>query len=354
MKNKFILFLVLMFVCLLCASCTDQSSLAPSETITSQDIYVDKSSDAGFGFHFCYVSQNNNESVGLAKADGSILMSPDYLSVNPITENRFIVRRFIEQSPHTALLDSDLHELIPFFRGEIRQINGMSDENVLPILSVEPLEGSDFFTDSDGNKIIDQEFLTTHFTEDGLFFGVTQDAYFFFDVTGKELCKVCEGETAVLSPLEHGYQRLVKKEGTRFRYGVQTPDGNEIVPCEYDQVKVPYPDRIVARIGDWYGLDASDVVRIFDGTGRRLTADGDYSNITFSEDCDFGIAAKFNEDSTVPDGYSITMWVVNKNGEKVSDAYDSIDITDHGFTAKKANQTIQMNPDGSIIQTNNT
>lgn len=348
MKNKIVLLMIL--ICFLCASCASKTPSVPSETIPSQDVYVDKSSDAGFGYHFCYASQDHSESVGLAKADGSILMRPDYLSVKPVTENRFIVRKLIEQSPHTALLDSDLHELIPFFRGEIRQINGLSDEDVLPILSVEPLEGLDRFTDSDGNKIIEQEFLTTNYTEDGLFFGVTQDAYDFFDAAGKLLCSVKDGETAVLSPLDYGYQRLVKKDGSRFRYGVQDLNGVEIIPCEYDRIEVPFPDRIVARIGDWYGLDASDLVRIFDETGKQISADDDYSDLSFHKESDFGIATKFSIDSTSPDGYRIAMWIINKNGEKISDAYDTIEATDHGFIAKKGGQLIHMDANGTISQ----
>lgn len=352
MKKKYIFLLILSSVCLFCASCTVQPSKEPSGSNISQEVYVDKASDAGFGYRFCYTSPDYSGSIGLAKEDGSILIQPNYLSVKPIAENRFIVRKFVEQSPYSALLDSDLQELIPFFRGEIRQINGLTDETVTPILSVEPLEGTDRFTDSDGNKIIEQEFQITNYTPDGLFFGATQDAYYFFDINGKSLCSIREGETAILSQLEYDYLRLVKKEGTKFRYGVQAPDGSEIVPCAYDQVEVPLPDRIVARIGDWYGLDASDIVRVFDGSGRQLTEDGAYSNIIFYKDFNTGIATKFNYDSASPDGYSITTWVVDQDGKRVTDAYDAIDVTDHGFVAQKGNQSIQLNPDGSVRQSN--
>lgn len=350
-----ILIAVVASVSLIMVFATNQKETVEPDVLTADEstVYLDEESESEYGYYHCYYSFDLTGSNGIAKknakGDISVVIKPDYDLVLVISQNRFIVKR----GSYSAMLDSNENEIIPFFRGEIRQINGMSGGKAKPILSVEPLEGTDYFTDTDGNKIIDREFLSTGFTEDGLFFGVTQDAYTFFDITGKVLCTVRDDETAVLSPLGHGFKRLVKKESTRFRYGVQAPDGSEIVPCEYDQVEMPLRDRIVARIGDWYGLDASDIARIFDETGRQITKDGDYSIITFRENPDYGIAAKFNIDSTAPDGYTVAEWFVNKDGEKVSDAFDSIDITDYGFMAKKENQTTQMNPDGSVIQTNN-
>lgn len=211
-----ILIAVVASVSLIMVFATNQKETVEPDVLTADEstVYLDEESESEYGYYHCYYSFDLTGSNGIAKknakGDISVVIKPDYDLVLVISQNRFIVKR----GSYSAMLDSNENEIIPFFRGEIRQINGMSGGKAKPILSVEPLEGTDYFTDTDGNKIIDREFLSTGFTEDGLFFGVTQDAYTFFDITGKVLCTVRDDETAVLSPLGHGFKRLVKGKYT--------------------------------------------------------------------------------------------------------------------------------------------
>lgn len=254
----------------------------------------------------------------------------EYSSVLFVTKGRFIARKFVDGSPYSALLDENGNEIIPFFRGEIRRINDSAQ--ILPVLSVEPLYEKDILTDSYGNNISDYEFNGTGFVENfRLIYGYTDDEYVFFSNSGEYLTSVKEGETVDLQPWDK-YIVTVKHCGNCFRFGV-AKDGEQIVPCEYDMIEVVSEERIIARIGAEQGLDASDVLRIFDGSGKQLTNDGDYSSASFGWGEEYGIASKFEY---LEDDYKVTCWIIDKDGNKLTEGYDNIYKSgDSGYVGEK-------------------
>ncbi len=253
-----------------------------------------------------------------------------YYSVLAVAKNRFVGRKLIDGSPYSSLLNEEGGEILAPFRGEIRRINEWG--GVDPVLSVEPYGKKKILTDADGKKLTDYEFNLTG-NLDGQIYGVTEDEYVFFDINGYFMVAIKEGETADLRP-RGVYTETVKHCGNCFKYGLRDENGRQIVPCEYDMVDVVSRKRIIARIGEPQGLSEEDIFRIFDGTGKQLTKDGDYSSASFpSWDDDFGIASKFE---LVGDDYKVTSWIIDKDGTKHSDGYDSITYEyDGGFICEK-------------------
>lgn len=264
-------------------------------------------------------------------ADEPQFNTSEYSSVNSVAKGRFIARKLVDGSPYSALLDEKGNEIIPFFRGEIRRINGNA-ENVT-ILSVEPFGGKDVLTDADGKNISDYEFKGTGFNENFRFiYGYTDDEYVFFGYGGELLAAVKDGETEDLIPEQwKGYIITVKNCGNTYKFGI-SKNGVQIIPCEYDEIEAVSPDRIVARIGEAQGVAPTDILRIFDGSGKQLTNDGDYSNASFSWDEEYGIASKLE---VLEDDYMVTSWVIDKDGNKLCEGYDSIYKSGENYVGEK-------------------
>lgn len=296
---------------------------AEETTIISENIYIDTLSDAGFGYKYCYNTESKSGNVGIANEDGSILLNPAYVSVYALSKDRFIARKFVEQSPHSALVNENGKEIIAFFRGEIRRINNLSS-TAEPILSVEPFGEKSYFADLNGQKIGDFEFNGTGFTENGLIYGYTDTEYYMFDDYGNLLCRVKEGKTEELYPINDDFTMLIKHCGTSFKFGIANSDGTEIIPCEYNEIELVFNDRFVARIGEAQSNSPEDIVRIFDKNGTLLSTDGEFNSVVFYES-GYGIACKI-EPGIIE--LETKCWLVDKDGKKVSDEYDSININE--------------------------
>ncbi len=299
--------------------------------IPNDAFYIDTLSDAGFGYKYCYADKSLSGNVGIADADGSILLNPAYVSVQTVSRDRFIARKFIDKSAHSALVNENGKEIISFFRGEIRRINNISG-GAEPILSVEPFGEKAYFADLNGQKITEYEFNGTGFTENGLIYGYTDNEYYIFDDFGNLLCSVEEGKTEKLYQINSDYTMLIKHCGRSFKFGVGSSDGTEIIPCEYNEIVLVSDDRFVARIGEAQSNSPDDIVRIFDGNGTQLSTDGEFNSVSFNES-GIGIACKF--EYGVID-IETRCWLVNKDGQKISDEYDNININDDNeFTGTK-------------------
>ena len=296
---------------------------AEETTILFENIYIDTLSDAGFGYKYCYNTESKSGNVGIANEDGSILLNPAYVSVYALSKDRFIARKFVEQSPHSALVNENGKEIIAFFRGEIRRINNISS-TAEPILSVEPFGEKSYFADPNGQKIGDFEFNGTGFTENGLIYGYTDTEYYMFDDYGNLLCRVKEGKTEELYPINDEFTMLIKHCGRSFKFGTANSDGTEIIPCEYNEIELVFNDRFVARIGEAQSNSPEDIVRIFDKNGTLLSTDGEFNSVVFYES-GYGIACKI-EPGIIE--LETKCWLVDKDGKKVSDEYDSININE--------------------------
>ena len=307
-----------------------------NELVSSTNIYVDTLSDTGFGYKYCYNTESISGDVGIASENGSILLNPAYVSVHAVSKDRFIARKFVEQSAHSALVNENGKEIIAFFRGEIRRINNISN-GADPILSVEPFGEKKYFTDLNGQKVIDYEFKGTGFTENGLIYGYTDTEYYMFDDYGNLLCSVEEGKTEELYSISNDYTMLIKHCGRSFKFGVKNSEGTEIIPCEYNEIHLVSNDRFVARIGEAQSIEPDNIVRIFDKKGKQLSKDGEFNSITFNES-GYGVACKLEMGVVEPE---MKYWLIDEDGKKVSDEYDSIHIKENNefFGVKNNTET---------------
>ncbi len=341
MRKILIMFisLTLLFVI---SSCDSKEPLVLSTTeltnelVSSTNIYIDTLSDVGFGYKYCYSTESMSGDVGIASENGSILLNPAYVSVHAVSKDRFIARKFVEQSPYSALVNENGKEIIEFFRGEIRRINNISD-GAEPILSVEPFGEKVYFAGLNGQKVVDHEFNGTGFTENGLIYGYTDTEYYMFDDYGNLLCSVEEGKTEELFSINNEYTMLIKHCGRSFKFGVENSKGTEIIPCEYNEVHLVSDDRFVARIGEAHSIEPNDIVRVFDKEGTQLSKDGEFNSITFN-DSGYGVACKLEMGVIEPE---IKYWLINNDGKKVSDEYDSIHIKENNefFGVKNNTET---------------
>ncbi len=300
------------------------------EYITSNGdkIYVDYSSDAGLGYKFCYNSESMDGEIGIADSNGNVVLSPAYVSILPITEDRFIARKTGDGSPKSALVDENGKEIIPFFTGEIVRINAFSDvKNV--VLSVEPSDGKHTFIDTDGKRVTSLEYdITAKNDFYGFFTGDVGDKKYIYDKDGELMFALGVNETADFEELDHGYTMVMKNCDGRLKYGLKNAE-KLFIPCEYDEFTVISKDRIVARIGALDGVDPSDIARIFDAQGMQISTDGEFGTLIFASGNEHGIALGFTENGEIRE------WVVDTNGKQVSEKYEKVKLgSDGSFTAQ--------------------
>lgn len=328
MKKTALLIFALVVLALM-ASCSHKSenkepttSLHPNFTVRSTLLDYDNYEYTGEPDFVPWTMEADN-------GDGSISMNPDYVSVQKVTENRFIANKFLKEGRHTALIDENGKEIIPLFRGDIIRINQTDKEAFEPILLVDPLYGEDSFVDINGKKITEQTFIGAGFTYQGFFYGHAKDEYFFYEDSGKLICSVKKDEIGELKDLKNGYILLVQNHGRYYRYGLKKVGGEQFIPCEYNEITVVSDNLFVARIGDPQGLDLHDIIRIYDGEGNQLSKDGEFHVAYYEKGAEYGIAQKLATGGI--DDYIRTYWIIDSKGQRASENYDKIETKDGIF-----------------------
>lgn len=348
MKKTYLIITLILAVVVIFASCkgktideslltsTKPESITAQATLQSDGVYIDTSSDAGLGYKFCYNSESMDGEIGIADSSGNVILSPAYVSIEPITENRFIARKTGDDSPRSALVDENGKEIIPFFTGEIRRINAFADAKTV-VLSIEPSGGKCTFTDTDGKQITALEYDFTGKNDFYNFFvGSIGDKKYIYNCDGELMFALGVNETADFKALDHGYTMVMKNCDGRLKYGLKNAQ-KLIIPCEYDEFAVISKDRIVARIGALDGVDPSDIARIFDADGNLISTDGEFGTLIFDSGNEYGIALGFTENGEIRE------WVVDTNGKRVSEKYESVKLgSDGNFTALVNNEQTEI------------
>lgn len=122
----------------------------------------------------------------------------------------------------------------------------------------------------------------------------------------------------------YSFQLLTQKENGEIKYGVF--DGLQtIIPCEYDEISFLSESRILAQNYVPYYEEAIRNVVIYDEVGNIICADGAFSEAVFEkregiyEQTGIGIYRKSK------DLRQAEYWVIDQNGNKLSEAYTSIE-----------------------------
>ncbi len=133
-------------------------------------------------------------------------------------------------------------------------------------------------------------------------------------------------QTSVFTENEstYGFELLTQKENGEIKYGVS--DGFQtIIPCEYDEISFLSESRILAQNHVPYYEEAIRKVVIYDEVGNIICGDGAFSEAVFEkregiyEQTGIGIYKKGK------DLRQAKYWVIDQNGNKLSEAYTSIE-----------------------------
>lgn len=295
----------------------------------------------------CYVNDENEEnpyneknSYGVMSAKGEIVVPPVYNKAFAVSENCFVVEKRNENHDTvSALTDSEGNVLFDYFRGHIRAIHYGED---VFVLIAEGVEGKDILLKTDGTPAIGIEFenltyahtasIPHGFENDEFIFGIYNNEIYLISYKG-EIKGVYGEKPKIKKTLGNGLNLTAAFKDKTLLLGACDDAGNEIVPCEYNSLNFT-GDRFVGRRGANQGLDPHDVAVIFDTQGNLVCESGVFLDIIFEHGAETGIGIAMGEWS---DEKMVTLggcWVIDKNGNKLSDEYDRIGKnTDGTYTA---------------------
>ncbi len=330
-------------------------------------VFVDKESKNYGSYMTCYVNDNNEENVnnesnrfGVIDKDGNIVVPPIYGKARAVDADSFIVERWNKGQCESALVDKEGNVIYDYFAGYLIAADYREE---IYVLIVDTFDGNDLLIDTNGNKLLDMEFDDLFWAQttgwDGyssgeIIKGIVNDKYYLINYKG-EIVNVFGEEPTVKDSLGAGFDLIAsyqRKKGLLF--GVRNENGEVIVPCQYPTLYFT-GDRFVCRDGDEQGLGPDDIVVIYDTQGNVVCEGGKFSLITIDYGADTGIGVDFNESEWDYEG-SFNLggnWVIDKNGNKLSDEYDRIDKNSDGtYTAyyDRQSKTHLLDSNGNIIE----
>lgn len=285
----------------------------------------------------CYVNDANEEnpyneknSYGVMSAKGEIVVPPVYNKAFAVSENCFVVEKTNEKDEtFSALTDSEGNVLFDYFRGYIRAIPYGED---VFVLIAEGVEGKDILLKTDGTPAIGIEFenltyahtasIPYGFERDEFIFGIYKNEIYLISYKG-EIKGVYGEKPKIKKSLGNGLNLTAAFKDKTLLLGACDDAGNEIVPCDYNSLCFT-GDRFVGRRGANQGLDPHDVAVIYDTQGNLVCESGVFLDIIFEYGAETGVGIAMGEWS---DEKMVTLggcWVIDKNGNKLSDEYDRI------------------------------
>ena len=347
----------------------------PSETSTltatigqaynGKTVFISKEVKNQGDYVTCYVNDANEEnpyneknSYGVMSAKGEIVVPPVYNKAFAVSENCFVVEKRNENHDTvSALTDSGGNVLFGYFRGYIRAIP--YGEEVF-VLIAEGVEGKDILLKTDGTPAIGIEFenltyahtasIPYGFERDEFIFGIYKNEIYLISYKG-EIKGVYGEKPKIKKSLGNGLNLTVAFKDKTLLLGACDDAGNEIVPCDYNSLNFT-GDRFVGRRGANQGLDPHDVAVIYDTQGNLVCESGVFLDIIFEYGAETGIGIAMGEWS---DEKMVTLggcWVIDKNGNKLSDEYDRIGKNADGtYTAYYDGQTKNhlLDSNGNVI-----
>lgn len=279
-----------------------------------------------------------------------------------VGENSYIINRKDDDGVlRTAITDSEGKELVPFFVGELLPIYpDMSNTGYPSMIIVKNNdENISYLVYPDGNRLSSVNYKSisytwtanTGFVEPGFylcaplsdtecelidFYGKSLGTY---NQTPKEREKISDDLVTTVS------------YSNGLRFGVNNINGTTVLPCEYDEVFY-YDPVVVGRKGENQGLDESDEIVIYSKDGEVLCPSGSFSSVSFATGADTGVGTLYSPDNWDNEsGMNVKgSWVINKNGDKLSEEYGSIiENGDGTFTAERPGEKVTLDKNGKLI-----
>lgn len=319
-------------------------------------------------FRTCYVNEKDEQDpydesnrFGVVNAEGEIVVPPQYYRAYAVGENRFVAERKNNGYTESALITSDGKVLFGFFKGYLIPVNYGSEVHVL---IADVTGGNGVLIRTDGSRVYDFEFDSldiAHTTgaagyeSEELVKGIYNDKYYLINYKG-ETVSVFDESPKIKKPLGNGMNltaayRHYSGNYKTLLFGACDDSGKEVVPCEYASLFFT-GDRFIGRRGDEQGLGPADVAVIYDTEGNLVCESGSFHHISIDYGAETGIGVVLGEwDNELMVSIG-GCWVIDKNGNKLSDEYDRIEKNPDGtYTAyyDKQSKTHLLDANGKII-----
>lgn len=313
----------------------------------------------------CYVNDadeenpyNEKNTYGVMSLQGEIVVPPVYNKAFAVSENCFVVEKTNENHDTvSALTDSDGNVLFGYFRGYIRAIPYGED---VFVLIAEGFEGKDILLKTDGTQAIGIEFenltyahtasIPHGFENDEFIFGIYNNEIYLISYKG-EIKGVYGEKPKIKKSLGNGLNLTAAYRDKTLLLGACDGAGNEIIPCEYNSLCFT-GERFVGRRGANQGLDPHDVAVIYDIQGNLVCESGVFLDIIFEYGAETGVGITMGEWSDEKMVVLGGCWVIDKNGNKLSEEYDLISKNSDGtYTAYYDGQTKThlLDSNGNVI-----
>lgn len=342
-----------------------------SEIYNGKKLFISNEEKNYGEYKTCYINAADKENpddesnlYGVLDAGGELVIPPVYDRAIAAGDNCFVVEKKSDNGGNeSALIDSDGNILFDYFRGSLLPI---SWESEVFVLIADFFESTDLLIKTDGTRALNIEFENlfyayTAVSEKGfepgeLIKGIYNGEYYLINHKG-EIVGVYNEVPKVKKPLDSGLNlmaayRLYQGNYKTLLFGVSDNSGNEIVPCNYTSIYFT-GDRIVCRRGEEQGIDFTDVAVIYDTAGNMICESGKFHSITIDYGAETGIGFVMGEWDDEAMIFVGGFWVIDKNGNKLSDEYDKIVKNNNGtFTAyyDKHSKTHTLDEYGKIIE----
>lgn len=349
---------------------TETLAASPAKTYNGKAVFVAREEENYSGYMTCYINPSDEEnphneknSYGVMSTQGEIVVPPVYSNAYAAGENCFVVEKRNEKDETlSALTDLNGTIIFDYFRGSIRPVTYGED---VYVLIAEGFEGKDVLIKTDGTPAINIEFenLTYAHTAgaprgyeaDELILGAYNNEIYVINYKG-EITGVYGNEPEIRKALGDGFNLTAAYRNYQGNYktllfGVSDKNGKEIIPCEYISLYFT-GERFICRRGDELSLNPDDVVVICDTDGYVVCESGIYHSVSIEYGAETGIGVRLGEWDD-ENSFSVGgCWIIDKNGNKLSDEYDRIDKNADGtYTAyyNKHSKIHHLDENGKII-----
>ena len=337
------------------------STTAPPKTDPA--IFIDDSAPLELGFLQCYTNPENPSQpkgegslVGIARADKSILLPPEYKYASPAGPDRFAVEKEKDNGEDgmlAALVNAHGEPIIPFFEGDLNPI-WLQDGSECKLIVVHDIENADgeYLADTDGKRISDENYIFTYAWHDDLLAAAKKDRLdiLYLDGSVKESFtnEIVDRESYLDGAFVKTAAYLTDAYSNNgLRFGMRDRAGKTLLECIYTHVYPLGENRLIGFNSADDGVMGSDFAIIVDASGKVICPKGKFHRIDF--EAANGVYAKtgiaYLRDPNSKN--AVSSWIINQDGEMLSAEYGSIVANPDGsFSAEQNGKTIALDADG--------
>lgn len=361
----------------------------------SKKIFIEEKWNISKEFLKCYWNPQNEKGYhkenryGIADKDGNIIIEPQFGYIRPVAKDRFLVANGKKDDysefagSEYAVINSNRKIIIPFVQ-YIEPMIDYQDGLGINYFCVRIDDQKIYIADNNGNMVYDMYFTSFHVAHpkinytDKTHSGACDGKMYYFDQE-LNITKILDekpvADEVIYTNHNMEYYKSVCYKNGSYYYGVTNKTtGKEIVPCKYDEIIYFANDRILASydneepvVSPSGSINYGDTIAIYDFYGNVLCPEGTYDRIELDDAKHNGHYEKTTYNlfeavgvasSPNPNGDRIYgewyAWLIDKNGNKISDTYFSIYYNQYGemagyYTADRGDRVFYLNKYGKVI-----